>query len=109
AFEGFTLSRATGVVDPFEATLWHHEEQTAYEVLATSYGEDLGWEGSFVYAFELLYTATLIEVRVDGSLVFSLSSTEAGAPFEAGRFGFYNFSQPSVRYADFAAATAADP
>ena len=53
------------------------------------------------YKFVLTYTASLVEVSIDGAPLFSVTSAQAGAPFEAGRFGFYNFSQSNVRYADF--------
>lgn len=101
AFEGFTLSRATGVVDPLEDSLWYHPELPTYTVLASEYGDGLGWDADVTYTFSLVYTASLIEVVIDGEPLFSVSSAEAGGPFAAGRFGFYNFSQPGVRYADF--------
>ncbi len=101
AQEGLTLSRSSGLQTDLRGTLWHHPESPIYKVLATSYGSDKGWMVKTTYKFVLTYTASLVEVSIDGAPLFSVTSAQAGAPFEAGRFGFYNFSQSNVRYADF--------
>jgi len=101
AYEGFTLSRATGVLDPLDEILWSHPGLPVYTVLGTDYGEDRGWDRDVTYAFRLVYAESVVEIAIDGEQIFRVTSAEAGASFEAGRFGFYNYSQPSVRYADF--------
>ncbi len=101
AEEGLTLSRSSGLQTDFLGTLWHHAESPIYKVLATSYGDGKGWASNTTYQFVLTYTASLVEVTIDGAPLFSVTSAQAGAAFEAGRFGFYNYSQSNVRYADF--------
>lgn len=104
AFEGFTLSRATGPIDPWDEVLWGHAEQPSYEVLATDYGDGRGWDRNVTYRFTLDYTDSMIAISIDDVPLFSYSASQAGTPFQAGRFGFYNYSQAWVTYAEFFAA-----
>lgn len=53
-----------------------------------------GWQDNVEYSFQIDFTSTLIRVFFDDNLEFELTGT-----FSDGAFGFYNFSQPSVRYA----------
>jgi hypothetical protein len=104
AFEGFTLSSATGPIEPWDEILWGHQEQANYEVLATDYGDGRGWDRNVSYRFTLDYTESMIAISIDDVPIFSYSASQAGTPFRAGRFGFYNYSQASVTYAEFFAA-----
>jgi Thrombospondin C-terminal region/von Willebrand factor type D domain len=104
AFEGFTLSRATGLIDALDETLWGHAELPTYGVLAADYGDGRGWDIETTYGFRLVYTESMVEIWIDDEEIFSVTATQAGAPFEEGRFGFYNYSQAGVTYADFFAA-----
>jgi hypothetical protein len=93
AMEGFTLSSITGS----DVNLWSHTGSDI-EVLATAYGEGLGWVDNALNTFVLDYTANSLTITVNGEVIFSLSGS-----FDSGKFGFYNFSQTAVRYADFEA------
>ncbi len=104
AQEGLTLSRSSGLQTDLTGTLWYHPLSPIYEVFATSYGAGLGWQPQTTYQFTISYTDSLIEIELDGQPLFSVTSAQAGGPFEAGRFGFYNFSQSNARYADFSVA-----
>ncbi|EGB14743.1 protein of unknown function DUF1555 [Pseudodesulfovibrio mercurii] len=95
AIEGFTLSKISGS----DVNLWSHTG-SGIEVLATAYGEDMGWLDNALNTIVLDYSANSLTVTVNGDLIFSLTGS-----FEAGEFGFYNFSQTAVRYKDFTATT----
>lgn len=106
ALAGFTLNHVDGLVDtggtgPF----WYQQDAPNYRVVAQNLGTELGWVSLQEYQFELVYSAQRLIIRIDGAMIFDLTPTEAGVPaFESGRFGFYNFSQPNVDYANFSAA-----
>jgi MYXO-CTERM domain-containing protein len=111
ANEGFNLSYLSGEVTGF-SPFWAHESATApsanFEVIATDYGPDRGWADNTVYGFNLLYQSSKIEIRIDGGdfsneLIFSVTPDDVAGTdsFQAGRFGFYNYSQSSVRYQGF--------
>ncbi|MEQ9643115.1 MAG: PEP-CTERM sorting domain-containing protein [Alphaproteobacteria bacterium] len=55
---------------------------------------DTGWADNTEYNFEISFTASNIQVFVDGVMQFDLDGT-----FGNGAFGFYNFSQSNVLYA----------
>jgi len=56
------------------------------------------------YAFDLIFTSTRIQVKVDG--VVELDYTGS---FTDGAFGFYNYSQPTVLYAGITEENLPDP
>lgn len=94
AYEGFTLSRISGSgVDEWE--LWDHAGD-GIEVLASDYGSDKGWADETTYNFTLTYQENRIIIEIDGIEIFDISGS-----FDAGSFGFYNFSQASVEYQGF--------
>ncbi|WP_445425667.1 MULTISPECIES: hypothetical protein [unclassified Alishewanella] len=102
AEKGFTLSKISAGADVtgFQS-LWVHTG-TGVSVLDTDYGVSRGWLDNVFYDFRLIYTATNIEITIDGGqfdneTIFSLSNLNNSA----GRFGFYNLSQSSVRYSGF--------
>jgi hypothetical protein len=65
-------------------------------VLSTRYADTLGWADNTEYLFELSYRADRIVIKIDSVTIFDISGT-----FQPGRFGFYNYSQPNVRYQEF--------
>lgn len=69
------------------------------EVLRGSSLFDTGWVAGTTYEFELIFTSSLIEVKVDGVTELSYTSSDNGGLFTDGAFGFYNNSQQDVRYA----------
>ncbi len=116
AAEGFTLSKVDSVItNPGDGTqpFWDHEDAPpGFDVIATDYGTDRGWDDNQVYTFSLTYTAALIQISIDDGddsngvfddeIIFTITPADAGLTvFPSGRFGFYNFSQPDVRYAGF--------
>ena len=91
---GLALSHVTGnpattAVDDF----WNHNGVVSEAVRGTTLGAT-GWADLTTYTFDLVFTASLIEVYVNGALEISHAGT-----FGNGGFGFYNYSQDSVRYA----------
>jgi len=104
SFPGFVLARVTNGAGniPFSV---HHISTPNYEVLSTSLGacqEVGGWEDNTSYDFIIEYNSNRITVKVsggefgDGVIVLDVIGS-----FSEGRFGFYNFSQASVRYSGF--------
>ncbi|MFK7915252.1 MAG: hypothetical protein AB8B93_15170 [Pseudomonadales bacterium] len=76
---------------------------------ATNLG-DTGWVDNQTYSFDLVFTSSLIQVLVDDILELSITAAEAGLTgFADGSFGFYNYSQSSVRYAGISESIVIDP
>ena len=96
ALEGFALSRVKGRITDFVPGFWTHSSSPEFEVLATDFGNDKGWFDNTEHNFELVYNSDRIRVIIDGRLIFDVEGS-----FEAGRFGFYNYSQAQVRYRSF--------
>ncbi len=99
-FEGFSLSRIRGNV-PDERRMeafWGHQPSELLEFLATDYSTAKGWRDRTAYRFEVVYSPTRIVVRIDEETIFDVAGT-----FPAGRFAFYNYSQPNVTYGDVTA------
>ncbi|TMV15407.1 VPLPA-CTERM sorting domain-containing protein [Arenibacterium halophilum] len=98
AVDGLSLSHVSGNVvvggDPF----WNHSGPVSEVQRAATLGST-GWADNTTYSFELTFTKDLIEVYVDSVLQISYSSLMHGSQFTDGSFGFYNYSQGSVRYA----------
>jgi hypothetical protein len=58
-----------------------------------------GWLDNTTYNFDIIHTASLIQVKVNGNIELSVSAAQAGVnEFTNGAYGFYNYSQSSVRY-----------
>ncbi|MEL7339812.1 MAG: PKD domain-containing protein, partial [Bacteroidota bacterium] len=100
AQEGFSLSRVNGVVQPgianYWPSFWAHDPSATCTPIDTEYGNTLGWEPNTNYDFTLLYTPTRVTILINADTIFDVPGC-----YEQGRFGFYNYSQPSVRYSDF--------
>jgi len=116
SFNGFVLARVTGGADsiPFGD---HHLDQTDYDVLATNIGDNagcpgpgvLGWADNTPYDIIIEYNSDRITIKVSGGafgptgqVVLDVFASDVGlGSFDAGRFGFFNHSQASVRYSGF--------
>lgn len=102
AEEGLALSHITGDIENGPTaldSLWSHEDTVDDVQRATNLGST-GWDDNTEYGFDLTFTDTLIEVKVDGDTELSYTSTDnGGESFTDGAFGFYNYSQDPVRYA----------
>jgi hypothetical protein len=72
--------------------LWEHIGVVSEITRATSLGS-IGWNHNTTYEITLDYTTTAVRVWVDGVLEFDVSGA-----FPEGNFGFYAYSQPSLRY-----------
>jgi hypothetical protein len=122
ANEGFSLSYVNGVVTSF-SPFWAHGNALApdadFQVVATDYGASRGWADFTTYEFTLLYQSNRIKIDIQGGTGdFALGQTifdiNPGAvsglsEFPDGRFGFYNYSQQSVRYQGFTEEVAPIP
>ena len=103
---GFTLSKVTGGASsiPFGN---HHLDASGYDVLATDTGAGRGWADNTVYDFFLTYLTDRILIELQGgsgafstkTTIFDIANPANDNP--SGAFGFYNFSQASVRYQGF--------
>lgn len=95
--EGFNLSHAVGTIpsSQYAATFWGHTTTPQFTVAGTNYGNN-GWNQNTWYDIEVVYTVNRAVILVDGDTIFDVDDC-----FEAGRFGFYNYSQKNVTYADF--------
>ncbi|MFV0245978.1 MAG: PEP-CTERM sorting domain-containing protein [Qingshengfaniella sp.] len=94
AQEGLAISRVQGVLGD-DAGAWSHDSTAGVTELAR--GATLGstgWADRTTYSFDLTFSATLVEVFVDGTRELSITGQ-----FSDGAFGFYNYSQAQVRYA----------
>lgn len=94
---GLAISRVTGAIDASGTNTgsdaWQHTGNVNFIQRAATLG-NTGWVDNTEYLFEIQFTATRIVVKVDGVEEFDISGS-----FENGSFGFYNYSQPGVRYA----------
>jgi hypothetical protein len=96
AQKGFVLAKVSG---GYSDIPWGHQNsQTGYEVLATNLGT--GWLDRTPYDFIIEYNSDRIVVKIiggqfgpEGEIVLDVEGN-----FSEGRFGFYNYSQGSVRY-----------
>ena len=93
-----TISRVTGgpIADRGTDTsgdAWTHTGNVSVIQRAATLG-DTGWADNTEYSFDIDFTSSNIKVFIDGVEEFDIDGT-----FENGSFGFYNFSQPNVRYA----------
>ncbi len=100
AQEGFALSRANGTITNYSPGFWGHTNSTGFDVLATNYSSTLGWADNTEYDFEILYQSGRIKIDIAGG-AFGTGQTvfDIAGSFPDGQFGFYNYSQSSVRYA----------
>jgi len=97
---GLALSHVSGDVAAAGAgNFWAHTGTVTEAERAANLGST-GWADNTEYTFELTFTASLIEVKVNGVTEISFTAAENGGNlFTDGSFGFYNYSQNAVRYA----------
>ena len=101
AVDGLALSHVTGdVANTLSANdFWEHTGTVNEVQRGLSLGST-GWVDNTEYDFDLSFTDSLIEVKVNGTTELSYTSAlNGGNPFTDGAFGFYNYSQSNVRYA----------
>lgn len=90
---GLAVSLATqGLAN--NAGAWCHQGFGVTELARGTTLANTGWVDNTEYTFDLEYTPTNLKVFVDGALQININGA-----FTDGRFGFYNYSQASVRYA----------
>ncbi len=96
ADQGLALSVVDGI--PSESDLWSHGGAVTELERALSLGFT-GWDDNTQYEVEIDFTPERFQLRVNGVLQFDVTAADAGLEaFPNGTFGFYNFSQQSVRY-----------
>ncbi|MBN2021930.1 MAG: Ig-like domain-containing protein [Pirellulales bacterium] len=102
AHAGLTLAKvtATGTIGN-RADLWTLDPADPHvEILAA--GPAVGWQAQTDYDFQVDYQSNgtidvLVTRSVDGAVVWDAGVVDA-SPLGDGRIGFYNYSQPGVRY-----------
>ncbi len=115
AIAGFHLSRVQGnfsdnstehsvsnMTNPF----WSHNDNidgnSSFILLDSLTGSDQGWTVNTIYNFELSFQTNLIEIEIDGGAFEHQTIFSVSGDYDAGSFGFYNYSQNNVRYAGVA-------
>ncbi|MCB1343230.1 MAG: hypothetical protein KDK24_19610 [Pseudooceanicola sp.] len=90
---GLSISRVSGTLGN-DSGAWCHEVGSNVTELqrGTTLGST-GWQDNTIYNFEIVFTAALVEVKVNGVKELSVAGS-----FADGSFGFYNYSQSTVRY-----------
>lgn len=92
--KGLAISQVTGVLGDNSGAWSHAPANNVTELQrATNYGST-GWLDNTTYDFDLIFTASLVEVYVNSVKELSITGT-----FSDGSFGFYNYSQANVLYA----------
>ena len=96
ALAGLALSHVTnGSVENY---FWGHHTGINEIARGSNLGST-GWVVGTTYSFDIIHTASLIQVKVDGNVELSVSAATAGVTeFSDGAYGFYNYSQDNVLY-----------
>ena len=94
ATQGLAISRVTGVLGNDSGAWLHDPANNVTEIARATTLGSLGWADNTEYDFDLVFTSSNVQVFVDDVLELDISGS-----FANGGFGFYNYSQPSVRYA----------
>jgi len=93
---GLSLSHVT---NSLTADFWDHSGDGITEIARGITLGNTGWINSTAYSFDIIHTASLIEVKVNGNVELSVSASDAGvSEFTDGAYGFYNYSQSNVLY-----------
>lgn len=87
---GLSISRVSGVAT--DANLWLHSGSVTELQRAAGRGNS-GWGDNQFYNFELLFTANLVELTINGVKEISLAGS-----FNNGGVGFYSQSQEHATY-----------
>jgi hypothetical protein len=98
SLDGLSLSH---VVDgTVESSFWTHASGAVDEIARATNLGSTGWIDNTTYSFDIIHTASLIEVKVNDIVELSVTATQAGVTeFGDGAYGFYNYSQENVQYA----------
>ena len=89
----------TGTTTGVSGEWWQHDAPVN-EVLRATNLATTGYLDNQSYTFDLIFSDSLIQVKVDGVVELNYTSADnGGALFMNGAFGFYNFSQSQVTYA----------
>jgi len=91
ASAGLSISKVEGALIGNDA--WGHTGNVTELQRGLTLG-NTGWVYGTEYTFDLVFTASLIEVSVNGNTELSITGS-----FDNGSFGFYNYSQSNVLYA----------
>jgi len=93
---GLALSHVT---NSSTANFWTHTGNGITETTRGTTLGNIGWTDYATYSFDIIHTASLIEVKVNGNVELSVSAADAGvSEFTDGAYGFYNYSQSNVLY-----------
>ena len=96
ASRGLALSHVTNGAS---GNFWNHSNGVS-EIARGSVLGNTGWLDNTKYTFDIIHTASLIQVSVNGNVELSVTAADAGvAEFTNGAYGFYNYSQSQVLYA----------
>jgi hypothetical protein len=101
---GLSISRVTGTLGNNSGAWCHESVNNVTELARATNLGSTGWADRTEYTFDLVFTATNVQVFVDDVLELDVSGT-----FSDGSFGFYNYSQQSVRYAGITEEVVPDP
>jgi len=103
--KGLAISHVTdgssGNNSSTSGSFWQHTANEVDLITRATGGLGLtGWADNTEYAFNILFTDMLIEVKVDGLLQLSVTPDDVAgiSSFSDGSFGFYNYSQANVLY-----------
>ena len=92
---GLAVSRVTGVVPTADPGFWEHTSGVSELARGATLGST-GWVDNVEYTFDFSFSATNLQVSVDGVPQININGN-----FSGGNFGFYNYSQSDVRYSGF--------
>jgi len=99
-FSDNNISHSTGGnSNPFWSHVDNNDANSSFTVLDSLTGADQGWADNTIYNFELTFQSNLIEIVIDGGAFDAQEIFSVTGSYQAGSFGFYNFSQKEVRYA----------
>lgn len=96
AEEGFNLSEFHGNIPGSEIHdyFWGHHglaPNASFSSIAYSYGDNEGWQTHETYHFDVIYTTSTIKIDLDGNRLFDVNRCN-----QAGRIGFYAYSQHDI-------------
>ncbi len=109
ATEGMSIKKMTGgtgngIADLSLAEFWENEHDYGdMDLLATNHGSTKGWVDLVLYDFHLDFNLNPGEIHIivkEGATTL-WDHTLIDNTFNSGQFGFYNYSQSTVRYAGF--------
>lgn len=91
---GLAISHVTGPLGNDSGGWCHAPANNVTELARATNLGSTGWADNTTYTFDLVFTPTLVQVKVNDALELSVAGS-----FPDGGFGFYNYSQAQVLYA----------